>query len=126
MNSVYVLAYLVVCYLLIKVLLTGDILERLTKKEKIIAVLGCLIYPSLFFLPYVFNFAPSFDLPDYCYWGPFLIISLAGIVVLTFYPERQKKYTPYFFVAILSTLVFLNLIPLILGIYERVLLLWIR
>lgn len=121
MNPLFAAAYVGIVFFLFHILTKDELVTKLSPKHRAWAFLGCIVFPALFFLPYILDFpAPKIELPGWLYWGPFFLLALVGLIIQLFYPEREKQATPIFFISVLVIVFIHNLMPLILSLLSRV------
>lgn len=121
MNALFLIGYIGVTFLLLKILVKDELFLKLTLKRRILSFIACLIVPTLFFMPYIFEFVPAnIQAPGWIYWFPFLLIALIGTVTQLFFPSKVRRLTPILIIGTFSVILLLNLMPIILSVLSKI------
>lgn len=121
MSILYVIGYLGVAgFLLYHVFDNKELIAKLTLRQLYIAISGCLLFPAIFFGPYIIDCdSTPIAAPGWVYYVPYLFLVLAGIYFQYFRPDKAAKAVPILVVLTFLVMVFHNFLPLILSILGR-------
>jgi hypothetical protein len=119
MKALFLLLYLGVCYLVVKMITEDELAARFSPKQRLFACGGGIGFASLFFLPYILGLVEEYQpIPTVVFCLPFLFIGSSAFFLQVFYPKKAQELTGFYIKLMAAVIGLLFLIPLLSGLWR--------